>query len=58
MPANPAWIDELDAPFPLTEEQRSFYAENGYIKLRNVLSAALLEHYRTYISAKVILFFI
>ena len=53
MPANPAWIDELDAPFPLTEEQRSFYAENGYIKLRNVLSAALLEHYRTYISAKV-----
>jgi ectoine hydroxylase-related dioxygenase (phytanoyl-CoA dioxygenase family) len=47
-----AWIRELDAPFPLTEEQRSFYAEKGYIKLHQVLSADLLEHYRVFISAK------
>jgi ectoine hydroxylase-related dioxygenase (phytanoyl-CoA dioxygenase family) len=46
-------IDELDAPFTLTPEQISFYAENGYIKLKNVLSPAVLEHYRRAISERV-----
>jgi ectoine hydroxylase-related dioxygenase (phytanoyl-CoA dioxygenase family) len=51
MPTNQTIMEELDAPFPLTQAQRAFYAENGYIKLRNVLSADLLEHYQRYISA-------
>ena len=46
-------LEELDAPFMLTSEQMSFYAENGYIKLKQVLSPALLEHYRKAISERV-----
>ena len=53
MSATQLWTEELDAPFPISEDQRSFYAENGYIKLHKVFSAELLEHYRAYISAKV-----
>jgi ectoine hydroxylase-related dioxygenase (phytanoyl-CoA dioxygenase family) len=46
-------LDELDAPFALTPDQISFYAENGYIKLKHVLSPALLERYRRAISERV-----
>ncbi len=53
MSATQMWIEELDAPFPISEDQRSFFAENGYIKLHKVLSAELLRHYRAYITAKV-----
>ncbi len=42
--------DELDAPFALTQAQIDFYAENGYIKLKQVFSGQLLEHYRRVIS--------
>ncbi len=45
--------EELDAPFVLTREQTEFYDENGYIKLKHVLSPELLEHYRKIIQAKV-----
>ena len=45
--------EELDAPFPLTEQQIALYNENGYIKLRHVLSPELLEHYRLSINARV-----
>lgn len=44
---------ELDAPFSLTTEQREFYRENGYVKLKHVLSSGLLEHYRRIINARV-----
>jgi ectoine hydroxylase-related dioxygenase (phytanoyl-CoA dioxygenase family) len=44
---------ELDAPYLLTREQMEFYAENGYVKLKNVLSAAVLEHYGRAISERV-----
>lgn len=44
---------ELDAPLLLTPEQVAFYSENGYIKLSRVLSPAVLEHFRTAISARV-----
>ncbi len=44
---------ELDAPFVITPEQVAFYSENGYIKLKHVLSSALLQHYRRTISARV-----
>jgi ectoine hydroxylase-related dioxygenase (phytanoyl-CoA dioxygenase family) len=46
-------LRELDAPFHLSQEQIDFYEENGYIKLRQVLSPALLEHYRQSISDRV-----
>ncbi len=43
----------LDQHFPLTPQQQDFYRENGYIKLRQVLSPAILEHYRPIIQARV-----
>jgi ectoine hydroxylase-related dioxygenase (phytanoyl-CoA dioxygenase family) len=46
-------LKELDAPFELTDEQIAFYHENGYIKLKHVLSPELLEHYRLRINARV-----
>ena len=51
---NPTGLQqELDAPFQLTPEQISFYEENGYIKLKQVLSPELLEHYRQIINQRV-----
>ena len=44
---------ELDAPCALTPEQIGFYQENGYIKLKHVLSPELLEYYRQAIYARV-----
>ncbi len=44
---------ELDAPYELSPEAIGFYRENGYVKLRGVLSAGLLEHYRQAIHARV-----
>lgn len=44
---------ELDAPFLVTPEHVSSYSENGYIKLKNVLSPSLLQHFRQAISARV-----
>jgi ectoine hydroxylase-related dioxygenase (phytanoyl-CoA dioxygenase family) len=44
---------ELDAPLFVTPEQIKFYEENGYIKLKNVLSAEVLEHYRRAITERV-----
>ena len=45
--------EELDAPFTLSPEQIAFYRDNGYIKLRHVLSPDLLGHYRPVIHARV-----
>jgi len=50
---NEALQSELDAPFALIAEQIAFYNENGYIKLRQVFSAELLQHYRQIITARV-----
>ena len=44
---------ELDEPFAVTEESIAFYRDNGYVKLRHVLSRELLEHFRARISEKV-----
>jgi len=49
----PEILVELNAPFDLSKEQISFYNENGYIKLKHVLSPALLDHYHQAISARV-----
>lgn len=46
-------FEELDTPYNLTAEQVQFYGENGYVKLKNVLSANVLEHYRQAISKRV-----
>ncbi len=45
--------NELDQPFALDKRQIDFYHEYGYVKLRNVLSPKLLEHYRKVISSRV-----
>src|ERR1035437_5538775 len=51
--AAPSLKEQLDAPYPLTAQQIAFFQENGYIKLKNVLSPEVIEHYRKEISAKV-----
>ena len=52
--ANPIEIQKaLDTVFPLAAESIRFYRENGYIKLRQVLDAQMLEHYRKLINARV-----
>ena len=45
--------EQLDASFSLSEQQIAFYAENGYLKLRQVLSPELLGYYRLSINARV-----
>lgn len=52
-PKETALQRDLDAPFELTQPQIDFYRENGYIKLKQILSPALLEHYRKAINARV-----
>lgn len=47
------FIEELNAPFALTAEQIDYYRENGYVKLKKILSTSLLEHYRQEIAARV-----
>ena len=42
--------NELSTPYPLTDEQIALYQKNGYIKLKNVLSAETLAHYGAEIS--------
>jgi ectoine hydroxylase-related dioxygenase (phytanoyl-CoA dioxygenase family) len=37
-----AVLDELNAPFDITAEQVSFFKENGYIKIANVLSKEVI----------------
>jgi len=44
---------DIDSPYPLTDEQIASFRENGYIKLKNVLSLEVLEHYGKIISAEV-----
>ena len=44
---------ELDAPFALTPQHIDFYHANGYLKLRQVLSPGLLEHFRRIIHERV-----
>jgi ectoine hydroxylase-related dioxygenase (phytanoyl-CoA dioxygenase family) len=37
-----AVLDELNAPFDITAEQVSFFKENGYIKIANILSKEVI----------------
>ena len=47
-------LTELDAPFTLPDEAIRFYRENGYVKLKNVLSSAIIDHYGPVITDLVI----
>ena len=44
---------DLDAPYPLTDEQLRFYRENGFVKLKQVFSAETLAAYGPEITRKV-----
>lgn len=44
---------DLDAPYPLTDTQRASFRENGFIKLKRVLSPETLEFYGREITAQV-----
>lgn len=45
--------NELDIPYDLPRDAVEFYRENGYVKLRQVLSGDLLRRYREAIAAQV-----
>ncbi len=45
--------DELSAPYGLRKEQIEFYAQNGYLKLTQVFTPAVLNYYQPEISKKV-----
>ena len=44
---------ELDSPYSLQKKQIDFYQENGYIKLRHVLTPDLLKYFQVEITKKV-----
>ncbi|HRK32154.1 MAG TPA: phytanoyl-CoA dioxygenase family protein, partial [Tepidisphaeraceae bacterium] len=45
---------DLDTPFRLTPEQLQNYREHGYVKLKNVLSEAVIDYYGKEITREVI----
>jgi ectoine hydroxylase-related dioxygenase (phytanoyl-CoA dioxygenase family) len=40
-------LNELDAPYPVSQDAIAFYREKGYVKLKDVLSPAVLDYYGT-----------
>jgi ectoine hydroxylase-related dioxygenase (phytanoyl-CoA dioxygenase family) len=44
---------DIDTPYTLKDEQIAFFRENGYIKLKNVLSPEVIAYYGREISQKV-----
>jgi hypothetical protein len=44
---------ELDSPYSLQKKQIDFYQENGYIKLRHVLTPDLMKYFQVEITKKV-----
>ncbi len=44
---------DLDSPYALTAEQIARFRSDGYIKLKHVLSAAVINHYAPIITAEV-----
>ena len=45
--------DELNRYYSITKEQRDFYTVNGYIKIKNILSAELVHYMNETITAEV-----
>ncbi|MBC8155119.1 MAG: phytanoyl-CoA dioxygenase family protein [Bacteroidetes bacterium] len=54
MQPTPSLLPELDSPYTLDATAIAFYRQNGYVKLKNVLSEAVLNHYGPIISDQVI----
>jgi ectoine hydroxylase-related dioxygenase (phytanoyl-CoA dioxygenase family) len=52
MVARPAHLD-LDSHYPLTADQIARFRQDGYIKLKDVLSADVIRHYGPIITAEV-----
>lgn len=51
----PIQIQEgLEKPFTVSPEQISFFKENGFIKLKNVLSPAVIQYMNETISSEVV----
>jgi len=46
-------LDTLDVPFEITNEQISFFKKNGFIKIKNVLPAEVVQYMNEKISAEV-----
>jgi ectoine hydroxylase-related dioxygenase (phytanoyl-CoA dioxygenase family) len=53
MSSNPTLSTELDAPFDVPEAAITFFQENGFIKLKNVLSPEVLAYYGDIITSEV-----
>lgn len=49
-PTDKALLDELSRPFRVSDKMIRFYKDNGYVKLKDVLSSTLLCFYREKIS--------
>ena len=47
-------LSELEQPYPLSDAAIAFYREHGYVKLKNALSAGVIEYYGPIISDLVI----
>lgn len=45
---------EIDSPYSLTTDQMRFFRENGFVKLKNVLSEEILGYYGEAITQKVL----
>ena len=46
-------LQELNTPFAVTPEQIAFFSKNGFIKIKNVLSAEVITHMDKIISKEV-----
>ena len=44
---------DVDSPYPLTQDQIAFFREQGYVKLKNVLSPEVLDYYGPVINQRV-----
>ena len=55
MPQLPLNIQQsLETPFILSQDQINFFRENGFIKLKNVLSPEVIQYMNETISTEVI----
>ena len=45
--------DDLDRPYPVTDEQQQFYQENGFVKVEGILQGETLAYSRRLIGAAV-----
>lgn len=45
VPDKPSLLRSLNEPYALSDETVHFYRENGYVKLKNVLSSEVLDYY-------------